>query len=410
MKNNLRIIALIIFLGSLWGFSEIFIGSFLADQELPYGIIMTGFFAMIFLTMSRLIYNQRGIQLGIGLVAGSLKYFNPFVGCNVCSAIAIMAEGLIFELIWNYFINYDFSKFESLKLKILNWYLLRELLGPFLISLLTFSTIMLMGRTMKLSDLFVNKGIGILDILSLLTYILIPFLVYIIPMSLLLTILLALGRLSSDGEIIAMKSSGISLYQLAFPIVIFSSIAFLLTTALTLYAYPWGFSSLRKLAFKLAKNQSEVGIQERIFNDDFEGMIIYVDKTNVKGKKMQGVFISDKRDPNMSTSIIAKEGYISSDPESMVVNFRLLDGTFHRIGQDIQSYQTGNFNSYDINLDLTSVLMETKRKRIKYREMSIAALKDAIANSSLEEKDCIVNSTISNLKPEKKMNYHLRLS
>ena len=115
--KNLRIIALIIFFGSLWGFSEIFIGSFLADQELPYGIIMTGFFAMIFLTMSRLIYNQKGMQLGIGLVAGSLKYFNPFVGCNVCSAIAIMAEGLIFELIWNYFINYDFSKFESLKLK-----------------------------------------------------------------------------------------------------------------------------------------------------------------------------------------------------------------------------------------------------------------------------------------------------
>jgi len=118
MKSNLRIFALIIFFGSLWGFSEIFIGSFLADQDLPYGIIMTGFFAMIFLTMSRLIYNQRGMQFGIGLTAGALKFFNPFVGCNVCSAIAIMAEGLIFELIWNYFIKYDFSKLESIKLRI----------------------------------------------------------------------------------------------------------------------------------------------------------------------------------------------------------------------------------------------------------------------------------------------------
>jgi hypothetical protein len=118
MKNNVRILALIIFFGSLWGFSEIFIGSFLADQNLPYGIIMTGFFAMIFLTMSRIIYNKKGMQLGIGLIAGSLKYFNPFIGCNVCSAIAITAEGLIFELIWNYFINYDFSKLESIRLKI----------------------------------------------------------------------------------------------------------------------------------------------------------------------------------------------------------------------------------------------------------------------------------------------------
>lgn len=271
------------------------------------------------------------------------------------------------------------------KLKILNWYLFRELLGPFLASLLTFSTIMLMGRTMKLADLFVNKGLGILDVLSLLTYILIPFLVYIIPMSLLLTILLALGRLSSDGEIIAMKSSGISIYQLAFPIVIFSSIAFLLTTTLTLYAYPWGFRSLRNLAFKLAKTQSEVGIQERVFNDDFAGMIIYVDKTEAKGKKMQGVFISDKRDPNISTSIIAKEGYIASDPESMVVSFRLLDGTFHRIERDLRSYQSGNFNTYDINLDLKAALTGIKSQRKKYREMTLAGLRKTIDNSSLEE-------------------------
>jgi len=271
------------------------------------------------------------------------------------------------------------------KLKTLNLYLFKELLGPFLVSLLTFSIIMLMGRTMKLVDLFINKGLSILDVLSLLTYILIPFFVYIIPMSLLLTILLALGRLSSDGEIIAMKSSGISLYQIAFPIAVFSSIAFILTTTLTLYAYPWGFKSLKNFAFKLAKTQSEVGIQERVFNDDFDGMIIYVDKMTVKGKKMQGVFISDKRDPTISTSIIAKEGHIKSDPESMLVTLRLLDGTFHRVGDDLQSYQMGNFNIYDFNLDLKSVLNDVKSGRKKYREMTVAELKEAIENSSLEE-------------------------
>lgn len=145
MKSNVRILALIILFGSLWGFSEIFIGSFLADQNLPYGIIMTGFFAMIFLTLSRLIYNQKGMQLGIGLTAGALKYFNPFVGCNICSAIAIMAEGLIFELIWNYFIKYDFSKLESIKLRIsfgiftsytvyVSGYIITQILTPFIYS------------------------------------------------------------------------------------------------------------------------------------------------------------------------------------------------------------------------------------------------------------------------------------
>ena len=270
------------------------------------------------------------------------------------------------------------------KLKIINWYLFKELSGPFLTALLTFSAIMLMGRILKLSDLLVNKGLSILDILRLMTYIFIPFLGYIIPMSLLLTVLLGLGRLSADGEITAMKSSGISLYQIVLPIGVFSSIAFLLTTLLTIYAYPWGFKSLRNFAFNLAKTRSEIGIQERIFNDEFEGMVIYVDKTAVKGGRMQGVFISDKRDPSIFTTIIAKEGYIVSDPESMVVNLRLLDGNFHRVGDDLQSYQMGNFNTYDINLDLKTALADVKRKRKKYREMTFSELKETIDNSSKE--------------------------
>jgi len=286
------------------------------------------------------------------------------------------------------------------KLRIINWYLFKELLGPFLISLLIFSSIMLMGRILKLADLLVNKGLSIFDVFSLLTYILIPFFVYIIPMSLLLTILLGLGRLSSDGEIIAMKSSGISLYQIALPIAVFSSLAFLLTIFLTIYAYPWGFKSLRNLAFKIAKTRSEVGIQERIFNDEFEGMIIYVDKMTVKGGRMQGVFISDKRDPIISTTITAKEGYITSDPESMVVNLRLLDGSFHRAGKNYQSYQTGKFNTYDINLDLKTALAEIKSKKRKYKEMTLSELKEAIDNSFKE------NPKLNEIKVE----YYKKLS
>jgi lipopolysaccharide export system permease protein len=263
-------------------------------------------------------------------------------------------------------------------LGIINRYLFKELLGPFITSLLTFSAIMLMGRTLKLSDLLVNKGLGIIDILQLISYIFIPFLGYIIPMSLLLTILLALGRLSADNEITAMKSSGISLYQIVFPIGVFACGAFLLTTILTLYAYPWGFRSLRNFAFKVAKTQSEVGIQERVFNDDFEGMVIYIDKAPVSGGTLQGVFISDKRDPTMSTTIVAKEAYIESDPVSMVVNLRLFDGNFHRAGNEAHSYQMGRFTTYDITLDLTASFNELKKKKKKFREMTLTELKDSI--------------------------------
>ncbi len=98
--KNMKLLAGILVFGSLWGFSEVIIGSGLKDSGLPSGAIMTGIFAMMFLVASRLLYRQPGMQLAMGLVAGGLRWFNPFVGCHVCSAFAIVGEALIFELIW----------------------------------------------------------------------------------------------------------------------------------------------------------------------------------------------------------------------------------------------------------------------------------------------------------------------
>jgi hypothetical protein len=110
--KKIKLIAGILVFGSLWGFSEVIIGSSLKDIGLPTGAIMTGVFAITFLVLSRMIYRQPGMQFGIGVVAGGLRLFNPFVGCHLCSAIAIMAEGAIFEIIW-YRISYDFSELKT---------------------------------------------------------------------------------------------------------------------------------------------------------------------------------------------------------------------------------------------------------------------------------------------------------
>jgi len=100
---NKKFIAGIIVFGSLWGFAECIIGSLLSDANLPAGAIMTGIFAIGLMTLSRTTFRQPGMQTGIGLVAGALRFFNPFGGCFICSAIAIIAEGVLFDLIWTGF-------------------------------------------------------------------------------------------------------------------------------------------------------------------------------------------------------------------------------------------------------------------------------------------------------------------
>jgi hypothetical protein len=114
--KNMKFIAGIIVFGSLWGFAECIIGSLLRDVSLPAGALMTGIFAVGLMTLSRITFRQPGMQTGIGLVAGALRLFNPFGGCFICSAIAIMTEGLLFDLIWTGF-SLDLKKTQTLTIQ-----------------------------------------------------------------------------------------------------------------------------------------------------------------------------------------------------------------------------------------------------------------------------------------------------
>lgn len=113
--EKIKLFAGVLVFGSLWGFSECIFGSMLHNAQLPAGAIMTGLFAVGLMVMSRMLYKQRGMQLGMSIVAGALRFFSPFgsnLGFFICSAIAIMAEGAIFELIW-YKMSFDFSELKT---------------------------------------------------------------------------------------------------------------------------------------------------------------------------------------------------------------------------------------------------------------------------------------------------------
>ena len=93
-------------------------------------------------------------------------------------------------------------------MKILDRYLLKELVTPFLIGLFVFTFLLVIDKIFDLVDLIINKGVPVHLVLLLLTYILPAFLVLTIPIGFLLAILVAFGRLSGDMEIVALKASG----------------------------------------------------------------------------------------------------------------------------------------------------------------------------------------------------------
>src|ERR671914_707815 len=182
------------------------------------------------------------------------------------------------------------------KRRTLTRYLISEIAPPFFFGLLTFTFILLIARILKLVELVVTRGIPLTQIGKLFALILPTFLELTVPMAFLLAILLGLGRLSSDQELLALKSSGFSPVQILLPFTFVAVIVAAITLLLTTFARPAAQVALKKELYNIAKSRIGTALREKVFNDDFPNMLIYVEEIIPPGNVAQGVLIVDKRD------------------------------------------------------------------------------------------------------------------
>jgi lipopolysaccharide export system permease protein len=256
-------------------------------------------------------------------------------------------------------------------------YVFKEILPVFFIGLMVFTIILLMDKILKLIELIVTRGGGIKSVLMLIAFISPSFLIFTIPTAFLLGTLITFGRLSGDSEITAFKASGTSLYQLFLPVSIFSVLACLLTSLLVYYGLPWGNRGFKATLYLLATAKADVEIKERVFNDMFDGLVVYVDKVPIQGKRMEGVLIYDERDKSKLNTIFAREGFIVNNPKTQDIILTLRKGDIHRYDPKTDLFQKVQFDSYDLKLEIAKAFALIWNKLRDY-ELSVDELKEKI--------------------------------
>jgi lipopolysaccharide export system permease protein len=265
--------------------------------------------------------------------------------------------------------------------KIINRYILKEILVPFGIGMGIFTFIFLVSKLFRITEMVVDKGVPVGYAIQLFLCLIPAFLVFVTPMSLLLGILTALTRLSADNEIIAMKTSGIGLYRMSPPVIALSIATFLFTFFLVFFAVPWGSQNFREVLFKAAGSTAKLDVDERIFNSSFGDLVIYVNKVSPGERVLEGIMIYDERDPQTNNTIIARKGFLAPDPKEQKLVLHLFDGSIHAQEAKHETYRTINFNSYQFTISLKDE-MEKERKRAKVKmlekEMSVGDLREKI--------------------------------
>jgi lipopolysaccharide export system permease protein len=273
-------------------------------------------------------------------------------------------------------------------MKITHLYLTREILTYFLIAVLLFTFVFMMGKTLMLTELLINKGVSLFDIGKLLIYFLPSSLIFIFPIALLLGVLITFVRLSSDNEIVAFKASGVSLYQLTPPVFFLSVMVYLLTTFLVIYALPWGNQGFKYVLYDIAKTKAYTALKERAFNDSFDGIVIYVDKTPLRGKKLERIFIhSEDKGEGETKTILAKEGYVITNPNSHEIVFHLIGVTGDQMSKEGKSYARIESDTLLQKLTFGGNLSRIRGFRARDWEMSIGELRTKIKIKKLLHQD-----------------------
>lgn len=254
-------------------------------------------------------------------------------------------------------------------------YIFMEMVPPFAVNVAFFTFIFLMTRILFITNLIINYRIDIIKVLMFVVYSMPYFLIFIIPMSVMMAVILTFLRLSADKEIVALKSGGIGIYNLLPPVITFCLAGSLLTAFFAIYLLPWGRFSSNLLVYEVVASNVNLGIKERVFNDGFENIMLYVEKTDLKNNILRNVFIEDQQHDKITTTIVAPKGILYSSPKTFSVLLKLFDGTINQVNIEQKTVNSVSFETYELVLTLKNkikALQDVENKGEK--EMSFKEL------------------------------------
>lgn len=209
-------------------------------------------------------------------------------------------------------------------MKILHRYIIKETFPPFFLSLFVFLFILLINLLFEIAELIVEKGFTVNSVLLFFLTSFPSLLAYTIPIAFLCGVLIGISRLSSDREIIAIRTSGIKASTLLFPLILFSLFLSLLLLYINFYIIPI-FSSIQNelLEKNISSNVLKHSLKPKEFFNEIEKTIIYTDSYDIKKDSFEKLIIYQNPKEGEEILITAKEGKIlDREPPS----FYLKDG------------------------------------------------------------------------------------
>ncbi len=260
---------------------------------------------------------------------------------------------------------------------LLERYILREHLVPFLIGFSVVIFLLSLNFLFQYMDLFINKQVPALTVLEL--YLLGTgwMIALAVPCACLVASLMTFGRMAQDNEITALRAAGVNLLAvIRLPV----AVSILVAIALTLFnnhILPETNHAFANLMIDIAKKRPAIEIQEGVFINEFPGYSILIGRLDHATSRMEKITIYELKPRGLPTTIIAKRGRLWYAEGGNTLTLELEDGEIHEVpeGKQEGKYRRLAFQKHVIHIQgIAGEIERTARETRSDREMSARAM------------------------------------
>jgi LPS export ABC transporter permease LptF/LPS export ABC transporter permease LptG len=242
-------------------------------------------------------------------------------------------------------------------MRILDRYIVREVFRHALLGLIVFTFVFFVPQLVTLMELFVRHAGNGSQILKLFLCVFPGVFVFTIPMAILIGVLLGLGRMSADSEIIALTALGIGRRRILLPVGVLAVTGALTTLVMTIWLGPLALKTFRNTRADLIASQVSFQVQPRVFDERFPRMVLYINDVTASGTKWHGVFLADAEGGESGSRVtLAEQAIVIAEPKQGKLELHLQGGTTHEFSrEDADRYSVTAFGQSDLPIEVSGI-------------------------------------------------------
>jgi len=282
-------------------------------------------------------------------------------------------------------------------MRLLDRYVAREVVSHAVLGLVVFTFVFFVPQLVRLMELIVRHSGSTWSVALLFLCTLPPVLGFTLPMAVLVGVLIGLGRLSADSEIVALHASGVSLRRLLLPIGVVALTATTGTLLTTFWLGPASLRTVRRLEAQLLSSQARFSVQPRVFDERFRRFVLYVQDVEAAATRWRGVFLASTGETSgliesrsggrsdQSRVTTAEDAFVVTGPSRGQIDIHLGVGDTHEYDPRYPAqYNVTTFGQTDIPVDVSAVAAPPRADILPPAEQTVAAL---VANHGANWRD-----------------------